>query len=289
MYIPKNIFPTVVDSSSLPMNTTVIAKSPLEVDTLNPNLWAMDSLSVILLANAPEGELKFTNASFGSDGARQLIASGFGQFGDSLNNYSCVAYRIDTLITNRILATYLNFSNAGNPKGVPPRPVGTAGGPWTTEMGLPGNILKVPRVSVLCEVQPAVLPTRNLSYAFGGNRSFNPFITSMINVDKIWSERVRASPDRVFFEWLELPQTESALFGAILMPSTKFGSANISICAVRAFWSFTSMWAMPSQKDLTPLSSFTYSFPLKWMTAASLTADDLFLCKFPLQILWACR
>lgn len=131
MYIPKKIFPVVVNSSSLPGQDHLAATSVADDSSLNPYVWATGSLLDYLKARGTGGRWSYLNSSLESDPARNIMTSG--RCGERAPNRMYIpvvrAYRADTLMTNRILAHYLSLSNPSELAINAIRPNGTAGGP----------------------------------------------------------------------------------------------------------------------------------------------------------------
>ena len=256
MYVPKRIFPIVVNASSLPVQDRLASDD--DNDSPNPSTWANDSLSQYLGGLGPAFSL--LNNTLGTFG-RNIIASGLSRNRsiDGRNTRS-LPFRTDTLITHALLADYLSLSILSYPPNVT-APSDTAGGPWTLEANLPGDKPRVPRAMVWCDVQPAILTLRNLSSIFGNDSTTNPFLNQMVDLTSIWNENTLNHPNQTLFEWVELPQANYLIAGLILMPSNQSGSAKVTVCTVQAAWSTTSMWIMPEQHVGGTMSNFTYSYP----------------------------
>ena len=290
MYIPKKLFPTVVDSASLPRQDPLMGSTLPEGNLTDSYVWATNSLSQYLKARSPGYSMAQLNTSLESDPSRNIVTSGFNSIGgpnltdpympDDHFDGRFMAYRTDTLITNMILAQYLQLSIPTEYDADQPDPDGTAGGPWTMQANLPNDVLKAPRAIVWCEVRPANLTQRNLSVIFGEDSMLNPFIHDMIDLSSIWNESILSQPNQTLFEWLELSQIKDMLAGIILMPSNQYGTANVSICPVRASWTFTSMWTLPNQNVGRTISNFTYFSPIDPYIRATSDPSASDWCKY---------
>lgn len=130
MYIPADIFPAVVDASSLPGHDDLngLAASQWlhfvrdDDNFSDPISWAQDHLPQYLKGTA--GTISSLNTTL-NDSSRNIILQGFSRTGPRFGmSPQSVAYRTDTLITNEILADYLNLVGDDSDA-----PNGTAGGP----------------------------------------------------------------------------------------------------------------------------------------------------------------
>ena len=265
MYIPKRLFPNVVDSSSLPSYNAFGRASPRYNRSEDPHVWATRSLPQYVRARPQKGAFFQSNESLDTDSTRHIIASGSSQmYRDYDTGVERSSYRTDTMITNKILAQYLSIPRSIGLPIYRLQPVDTAGGPWTLQAHVLNDFIKVPRANVWCEVQPAIVTQRNLSSIFGDNSTNNPFLHEMIDLRSIWSDNTLNSPSKVLFEWVEFSQIQRSVAGVILMPSNQSSNAEATICVVRAYWSFTSMWTLPNQYRGSIFSNFTYSPPLQY-------------------------
>ena len=259
MYIPTDIFPTIINASSRPRQDDLdglVVSSWLRFvrskdNSSDPISWAQNHLPQYLVGTS-------LNTTF-EDSYRSTISGGFSRPGSRFGmSPESVAYRTDTLTTNEILVDYLRLVGDGQDS-----PNGTAGGPWTLQVNLRKDLPKVPRASVWCEMQPATLTQRNLSLMFGDkNDTLNPFLQDKLDLTSFRDRSALNSSRKTYFEWTDLPQVNNTMLGGLLMtPSNQYGNSNMTVCVILAEWSSTSMWAMPNQ-NAGILSNFTSLYPL---------------------------
>lgn len=240
MFIPKDIFPVEVNSSSIYGDNRLVGKSSPEeiqwVDAWNdPRNWTNRYVSQYLQARGSEWDTAQLNSTLEESGGRYVASTGFGYGGDiGRDSYT---FRTDTLISNSLISQYLNYSFRAAPPG-------TTNGSWTLSGHVPRSGVKVPRSTVWCNIEPAAVTQRNISLIYGYDKQSNPFLVKPIDISSIWNEATLRSPKEALFEWVNLPQIDM-IAGFILLPEFESHAPAVTICTVEAVWSFTSMSSFP--------------------------------------------
>lgn len=145
-----------------------------------------------------------------------------------------------------------------------------------------------PLVNVSCEVRPAKEFNRNLTFlvdpqylasgSAGGSFSSQEnehLLDGIFDLRKIWDEDTLNDPPSAEVEFHEFTDTDgNAILSAfILIPRDSYGPANVSMCSVYARWVPAELFLLPSQSS-NIVSNFTYDsyisksfcFPLTWVS-----------------------
>ena len=266
IYVPKQLFPMVLDGISLP--GPFCLESSLDVNSSCP-FAGYDS--VLTVFNATDSNsLTLSSATLdnitladntGLD-RRMLTQTSGGLYGnEEKTDRSGVRLvgQTKTWTQNQVLANYLSLGwNSGKP-GIPD------GDPYIVEAKTQHGPSLNPFVNVTCSMQPSTKFIRSLSFfnrPYGDAEhygSVGPEHDGEIDIRSIWNETILAYSNQTLFEWREFfRETSDPILAAfILAPYFRKGeSNNVTMCGIKAMYDTNDMWIM---SDQTPAISSNFS------------------------------
>ena len=241
MYIPRLLFPNVVDASSLPGPYCLNAN--LDVNGSCPFAGYDEVLS---------------SANFTAQADNATIDSPLSRVMATETNYNGYGTSASTWTTSHVIANYMSLaldlgSNAGNQN------------PSTVEASTQGKSIMTPFVDVYCDQRYASVHERNLSglaAAFGSLLGYQgiPPPAGDINVLQIWDQNTLAKSNDTMIVFKDsLPNaTSPGILAFVFTPATTRDEANVTICGINAAWEPSTMWVFSSgEKTTTVASNFT--------------------------------
>lgn len=249
IYVPKQLFPTVLDGSSLP--GPFCLESSLDVNSSCP-FAGYSNLFSVFNASDPNTIDNLTLADSTGLDRRMLTQTSGGLYGSSIADRSGVRSigRTKTWTQNQVLANYLSLGWKSGKPGIPD------GDPYIVEAKTQHGPSLNPFVNVTCSMQPATIFSRSLSFfnrPYGDAEnygSFGPDHNGEIDIRSIWNETILAKSNQTLFEWREFfrETSDPVLAAFILAPSFRKGeSNNITMCGIKAMYDTNDMWIMSDQ------------------------------------------
>ena len=258
IYVPKQLFPMVLDGSSLP--GPYCLESALDVNSSCPFAGYSSFLSAFNVTGSSTIDNLTLADSTGLD-RRMLTQTSGGLYGSGKKDRSGVRLigQTKTWTQNQVLANYLSLGWKSGKPGIPD------GDPYIVEAKTQHGPSLNPFVNVTCSMQPSTRFNRSLSFfnrPYGDSENygaFGPDHSGEIDIRSIWNETVLAKSNQTLFEWREFfRETSDPILAAfILAPSFKKGkSNNVTMCGIKAMYDTNNMWIM---SDQTPAISSNFS------------------------------
>lgn len=237
MYIAKQLFPSVVDASSLPGPYCLSAH--LDVNASCPYAGYSQILPTLNFT-APSD-----NVTIDSPSSRYLFTQ-VGIYG--------VAH---TWTTSHVLANYLSLALGTYDVGE---------NPSTVESLTQHSSVMTPIVSTYCDQQPATTYDRSLTALA---TSFSTLLASdgavppsgFFDVRQIWNETILAKSNDTMVAFEDgIPNASiSGTLAFIYTPASDRNKANITMCGIRAIWDANKMWMLSSGIRGVVSSNFTWA------------------------------
>ena len=258
IYVPKQLFPMVLDGSSLP--GPFCLESSLDLNSSCPFVGYSSLLSVFNDTGSNTMDNLTLADSTGLD-RRMLTQTSGGSFGSSHASKSGARLigQTKTWTQNQVLANYLSLGwNSAKP-GIPD------GDPYIVEAKTQHGPSLNPFVNVTCWIQTSTKFNGSLSFfnsPYGDARSFaslGPDHDGEIDIRSIWNGTILANSNQTLFEWREFfRETSDPILAAfILTPSFRKGEPNnVTMCGIKAMYDTNDMWIM---SDQTPTISSNLS------------------------------
>ena len=240
MYIPKQLFPSVVDASSLPGSYCLDAD--LDVNASCPFAGYSDLLSIFNFTAQTE------NITIDSPPLSRIMATdnGGGDVSDSANTWT----------SNYVLANYLSL-------GWNLAMYGIEGNPFTVESKTSRDSVMTPVVQIFCDLESATTYNRSLAAfesVFENNLEADSTASlGSFDVRRIWNESLLVNANETMVEFEEMFQntSTSGLVAFIYTPSNPGNDANVTMCTISASWDANKMW-MISTGSQSVDSNFTW-------------------------------
>ena len=242
LYIPKQLFPAVVDASSLPGPFCLNAGS--EANSSCPSS-TYDHLSATLNFTAQSQNITI---DIPGNLARPMFSE--------LQNFG----RADAWTISHVVTNYLSL-------GTPSQTYNQEPNPKTIEarLGRLGTVM-TPVVYTYCDLAPATVTNRSLAnltqYLNQVHGSFDTVdVPPPFELRQIWNESVLARSNTTMVEFAPLfENTGTTGLGAfIYTPADALSKvANVSICTITAHWDPNEVW-MISTSGQTLMTNFTWS------------------------------
>lgn len=257
LYIPKQLFPSEVNDSSLPGSYCL--EPALDINATCPFAGFGELLRVFRLLEARNDNLTITEPT---TLARRMVTERSLSYtiGREANRGAISQTRAWT--QSQVLANYLSLGWRS----------GISDNPYIIETTVDDKGTPSPVVNVTCEMAPSTNHTRDLSfyidpYAY----EFTSTLPSgIIEITNIWSETVLAESTSTKVEWKEFfEDTDHPILVAfILSPSGGNGTSNnVTVCGVEARWHTVDMRIMSSGAEAI-ISNF------EWETADDTTSSE---------------
>lgn len=243
MYIPKPLFPSVVDASSLPGSYCLHAE--LDVNGSCPYAGFQDVLPQLNFTGGSE------NITINTPLPRPM-ATRYVFSGDSGNG------SFSTWTTSHVLANYMSlaFEESRSSSSFNPSIIEAI-----TQM----DSVFTPTVGVRCVEQPSTVYNRNLSELAGFNGLKGTTMDELVppsglfDIRTVWNESIltRSNNTLISFED-DLPNgTIPGLLALIYAPGRE-GTANVTMCNIIAAWEPSKLWVLKSGGYGPISSNFTW-------------------------------
>lgn len=261
MYIPKPLFPSVVDAASL------------------PGSYCMDA-SLDVNGSCPSAGFQYLSPTFNFTAIYDNVT-----LDSPLRRVMATAAdsgaTASTWTTNHLLTNYMSLAFAfsdGDPN------------PSTVESVIQRDTVLTPIINVFCVQEPAALYDRNVSALSGGFKSLLGYDeisppSGSFDVRTIWNQTDLKDSNTTMVAFEDNPPnaTVPGLLAFVYTPATIQGGANISMCGIAGIWEPSKMWMlMGGGTTGTVLSNFTWDAYLSKYKLPS--APDLKLRTSVLQL-----
>ena len=250
LYIPKPLFPSEVNSSSLPGVQCLVATP--DVDGSCPFVGYDALLRSFSLTALRKDNLTITDPTTLN---RRMATSTPDVLLPPTQLTGRLVSQSMAWTQSQVLANYLSLGWQS----------GLSDDPYIVGTQLRDTGILSPLVNVSCEMEPSANYKRNLSffsdpYGAYGYENRGPSQRGFFDIRSIWNETILSKPSTTRFEWREFFQDsdDPVLAAFILSPSTERGtSSNVTMCGVEARWDEIDMWIMSSGEGIIT-SNFTW-------------------------------
>lgn len=246
MYIPKQLFPTEINSSSLP--GPYCLDSTLDVNASCPFAGYDELLRIFSIPDSAQDNLTITNPT--TLNRRMALNLQFLTPLSTLNGKFVSQAQCWT--QSHVLANYLSLGWQSR----------VSDDPFTIQINVEGRTgLLSPYVNVSCEMAPHTAYNRNMSFfsnPMGGPEYEHLSRTGTFDIRRIWNETVLTKSSRTMIAWKEFfEQTDNPVLAAFILSPNGSASANVTMCGVEARWESVDMWFMSNGAG-TVSSNFTW-------------------------------
>lgn len=257
LYIPKQLFPSEVNESSLPGSYCL--QSALDINATCPFAGFGELLRVFRLLETRNDNWTITEPT---TLARRMTTERSLSYQIDREAISGVVSQTRAWTQSQVLASYLSLGWRSS----------IADNPYIIETTVENKGTPSPVVNVTCEMAPSTNHTRDLSflvdpYGFGPT---NTSQSGIFEITNIWSETVLAKSTTTKVEWKEFFEDTDhpVLVAVILSPLGGNGTSNnVTVCGVEARWHTVDMRIMSSGAEAI-ISNFD------WATADDTTSSE---------------
>lgn len=234
-YIPKPLFPSEVNTESLPVSSCLNAT--LDMASFCPYQGLADLSTKLNWTN----QGKFT---IDTGGTSRVVYTDFTPSGYPPINDIAQAWTTSQLLSGLLSQGVVKFYSQGSELAS------------VEARASQSRLVRSPQVEVSCQVDSSTNFSRNLDFLASRFGSSAYWSSSILNSDfdlrSIWSEETLREPSKTFVEWREFQDTNKnpILTALILVRSDTQGPGMVSICPVHAVWAEATMFLTPSQSSI---------------------------------------
>ncbi len=257
LYIPKQLFPSEVNSSSLPGSYCL--ESALDINATCPFAGFGELLRVFSPLRLRTDNFTLTEPTPLSRRMATESTMSFSLEGEGIGRAVC---QTRTWTQSQVLTNYLSLGWQSD----------ISNAPYIIETTVQNQGTPSPVVDVTCEMAPSTNHTRDLSffsdpYGYGYTNSSQ---SGRFDITNIWSETVLAESTKSKVEWKEFfEDTDHPVLAAFILSPAGGNdtSNNVTMCGVEARWHTVDMRIMSSGAE-SVISNF------RWETADDTTSSE---------------